>query len=99
MENQILLKKPLWQMTGEEFLELQKSNSSTEIKTLETGAIKKYVYGIKGIASLLGCSISKTNRLKKSGKISEAIYQDGRKIIVDADKALELLKKNNKIGR
>lgn len=86
-------------MTGEEFLELQKNNSSIVSGISKTKTEKKYVYGIKGIAQLFGCSISKANRLKKEGKISEAIYQDGRKIIVDADKAFELLKSNRKIGR
>lgn len=91
--------KLLWQMTGEEFLELQKNCTVAEISSSEEKPSKKYIYGIKGIANLFGCSISKANRLKKEGKISEAIYQDGRKIIVDAEKALELLKSNRKIGR
>lgn len=99
MNLEYLKSKLLWQMTGEEFLTLQKSNLPTNMKISETKSEKKYVYGIKGIASLFGCSISKANRIKKEGKISEAIYQDGRKIIVDAEKALELLKSNRKIGR
>ncbi|HCC52888.1 MAG TPA: hypothetical protein DEQ30_13245, partial [Porphyromonadaceae bacterium] len=51
---------------------------------------KKYVYGIVGIARLFGCSMPTANRIKKSGKIDRAITQIGRKIIVDADLALEL---------
>ena len=51
---------------------------------------KKYVYGIGGIARLFGCSIPTANRIKKSGRINRAITQIGRKIIVDADMALEL---------
>jgi len=51
---------------------------------------KKYVYGIGGIARLFGCSIPTANRIKKSGRIDRAITQIGRKIIVDADMALEL---------
>ena len=51
---------------------------------------KKYVYGIGGIARLFGCSMPTANRIKKSGKIDRAITQIGRKIIVDADMALEL---------
>ena len=51
---------------------------------------KKYVYGILGIAKLFGCSLPTANRIKKSGKIDKAITQIGRKIIVDAELALEL---------
>ena len=42
------------------------------------------------IARLFGCSMPTANRIKKSGKIDRAITQIGRKIIVDADMALEL---------
>ena len=51
---------------------------------------RKYVYGILGIAKLFGCSLPTANRIKKSGKIDKAITQIGRKIIVDAELALEL---------
>ncbi|KAA6317542.1 hypothetical protein EZS27_032319, partial [termite gut metagenome] len=46
--------------------------------------------GISGIARLFGCSIPTANRIKQSGKIDKAITQIGRKIIVEADLALEL---------
>ena len=36
------------------------------------------------------CSLPTANRIKQSGKINRAITQVGRKIIVDADLALEL---------
>ena len=48
------------------------------------------MYGIPGIARLFGCSLPTANRIKKSGKIDKAITQIGRKIIVDAELALEL---------
>ncbi len=83
--------KPLWQMTGEEFLFLQQSVGQKEVKNpIPTDTNKKYVYGILGIAKLFGCSIPTASRIKKSGKINKAITQIGRKIIVDADLALEL---------
>ena len=81
MEIRELLSKPVWQMTGEEFILLNRHAADTE---------KKYVYGIGGIARLFGCSMPTANRIKKSGKIDRAITQIGRKIIVDADMALEL---------
>ena len=49
-----------------------------------------------GIARLFGCSIPTANRIKQSGKIDKAITQIGRKIILDADLALELA--GRKIG-
>lgn len=54
---------------------------------------KRYVYGIAGIAELFNFSKSSAARLKKSGKIDEAITQVGQLIIVDAQKALELTDK------
>ncbi len=93
MEVKELLSKPVWQMTGEEFIFLNRhALQKREVKTAHPAADteKKYVYGIGGIARLFGCSIPTANRIKKSGKIDRAITQIGRKIIVDADMALEL---------
>lgn len=78
-------------MTGEELLSLLQSEEvkeQTAIPAVDTS--KKYVYGIAGIARLFGCSMPTANRIKQSGKIDKAITQIGRKIIVDADLALEL---------
>lgn len=50
---------------------------------------KRYVYGIAGIMDLLNVSESTAHRLKKT-ILAPAVSQQGRKIIVDADKALEL---------
>lgn len=51
---------------------------------------QKYVYGIAGIARLFNCSVPTANRIKKSGRIDKAIKQIGRKIVVDAELALQL---------
>lgn len=105
MEMYHLKQKLVWQMTGEELSELIKSeigngqqNPVLPLQTASKSIEQKYIYGLKGIAKLFGCSISSARRLKKSGKINDAIIQDGRKIIVDVDKALYLVK-NHKIGR
>lgn len=89
---QELLSKPVWQMTGEEFIFLSKHASrQTETQPQPiTDTERKYVYGILGIAKLFGCSLPIANRIKKSGKIDKAITQIGRKIIVDVELALEL---------
>ena len=88
-----LLDKPVWQMTGEELLFLARhGNMSTNGETAKASSKeeKRYVYGLAGIARIFGCSLPTTNRIKQSGKINRAITQVGRKIIVDADLALEL---------
>ena len=93
MQNlQELLSKPVWQMTGEEFIMLSRHASvqTEEQPQPVTDTSRKYVYGILGIARLFGCSLPTANRIKKSGKIDKAITQIGRKIIVDAELALEL---------
>lgn len=86
-----LLTKPLWQMTGEEFLQLNRFTpvvtSSPETKPQSE---KTFKYGIAGIAEIFGCSIPTANRIKKSGRIDGAITQVGRKIVIDVEKAIEL---------
>ena len=94
-----LLGKPVWQMTGEELLFLARhGNMSTNGETAKASSKeeKRYVYGLAGIARLFGCSLPTANRIKQSGKINRAITQVGRKIIVDAELALELA--GRKIG-
>ena len=93
-----LNEKPIWQMLGSELLELIKT-SIAGVPSSHESTEKKYVYGISGIQKLLNCSESSAKRLKKSGVINDAIIQNGRKIIIHVEKALELLKKNQKIGR
>jgi len=86
-----LKEKPIWQMTGEEFLFLQQNSEQKQVQPVTLSETqKKYVYGIGGIARLFGCSIPTANRIKQSGKIDKAITQIGRKIIVDSDLAIEL---------
>ena len=51
---------------------------------------RRYVYGLKGLAKLLGCSKTTASRIKTCGKIDKAITQIGALLIIDADKALEL---------
>ena len=49
---------------------------------------KEYVYGIKGIAQIFGCSTATAQRIKSSGEIDGAIIQRNRRIIVDVEKAM-----------
>lgn len=71
---------PIWKLTVEEFLEIFKSLIQEN----------KYEYGLKGLAKILGCSISKASEIKSSGILNEAIIQKGNIIIIDRQKALEL---------
>lgn len=84
-------------MTGEEFLYLQQNGAVSQLAPAPTidSTAKKHVYGIVGIARLFGCSMPTAHRIKKSGKIDSAITQIGRKIIVDAELALELAGRKN----
>lgn len=79
--------KPLWQLTVGELLDILDSRKPTPKATTPE---KKIVYGLKGIAQLFGCSISTAQRIKNSGKIKKAMSQVGRKIVVDANLALQL---------
>ena len=97
MDVKELLKAPICKMNGEDLVNLSRymmdnSNSATKKIDIEQNQ-KKFVYGIKGLSELLGCSIPTAQRVKVSGTIDDAICQVGRKIIIDSEKALSLLKK------
>ena len=77
-------KTPIWKLTVEEFVEV--ANNLT--------AEKKYEYGLKGIAKILGCSLSKASEIKSSGILDEAIIQNGNIIIIEKEKALQLFGKD-----
>lgn len=74
---------PIWQLTVEQFLQVSKN----------IGSEKKYEYGLKGLAKILGCSVSKASEVKSSGILDKAIIQNGNIIIIDKEKALELFGK------
>ena len=76
-------KTPIWKLTVEELLAISK-NLSTE---------SKYEYGLKGLAKILGCSVSKASEIKSTGILDKAIIQNGNIIIIDKEKALQLFAK------
>ena len=59
----------------------------------ENSAPKRYVYGLKGIQSIFHCSKSSAYNIKRSGRIDGAISQIVNTIVVDVEKAIDLLKK------
>lgn len=91
------LNTPIWQLTVGEFLELQKQSTPTQSKTEDPKTDKAFVYGITGLAELLKCSNATAQKIKSSGIIDKATSQAGRKIVVDARLALELIQKNRSI--
>ncbi len=76
-------KTPLWKLTVEEFMSISKSQAYEN----------KYEYGLKGLAKILGCSVSKASEVKSSGILDEAIIQNRNIIIIDKEKALKLFAK------
>jgi hypothetical protein len=95
------LELPLWQLTAGQLLDLIASgmqaqaadNADTDDK-IDTS--ERYVYGIAGIAKLLGCSNTMVHKHRKDGWIEPAIRQRGRKIICDAALIIELFNEHKK---
>lgn len=89
MDNNTLLSE----LTIGEFLELQKKQF-----LLFSAKTIKYEYGLKGLAKILGCSRSTASRVKSSGILNDAIYQNKKNgnIVIDKEKALRLYKENKK---
>ncbi len=94
----LLFKKPIAMMTGEELTFLVGSCICEKLNLKEPEKKKGIYYGIAGIAQIFGCSVPTANRIKRSGIIDDAITQIGRKIIVDADLALQLAKEAGAIN-
>ena len=66
----------------------------TAPKELVTESGKRYAHGLKGIQELFNVSHA-TAQKYKDGILKEAVFQSGRKIVVDVDKALELFNSRN----
>ena len=93
-----MLNTPVCKMDGKDLVYLIKGVLSEQIKQPHSESQKEekhFVYGVMGIAQWFGCSKSTAARIKNSGVINDAITQIGRKIVVDADKALALIKERN----
>ncbi|MDV2442562.1 hypothetical protein CMV00_01950 [Elizabethkingia anophelis] len=86
------LNTPIWQLTAAELVEILASEMRNFKEDLPPLSIEKkeYVYGLSGLSKILGCSKNHAGKLKSSGLLDDAIIQNGRKIIIDKEKALEL---------
>ena len=85
-----LLKMPVWQMTGEELLELQRLAAPKKIEPVETSQ-PRLAYGLRGLRELLGCSHTTANKIKHDPRLKGCFSQAGKKIVFDADKVLKAL--------
>lgn len=83
---------PIVQMTLGQFweqFELRYGKRLLPSQNSDNRPTGRLVYGLKGVADLFGCS-HKTAQYYKDHVIREAVSQNGRKIVVDADLALKL---------
>lgn len=71
-----------------------------KVKAILPGSLQKqpqdknFVYGLKGLAKLLGCSKTTAARVKASGKYDAAITQIGALLIIDADEVLRIARES-----
>jgi hypothetical protein len=88
---------PLMMLTVSQFQTLVAScfAEKPESKVQVQPPVKRYVYGLKGICDLFGCAHSTAQHLKDN-VITKAVSQNGRKIMVDVDLALQLFQENKK---
>lgn len=99
-----LLVKPIWQMTGEEFLQLNELSKGSSPQNFEQKENVQYAHGISELSQMIGCCQSTVYALKKGGVLDDAIVsQIGRRIIFDVVKARiladEYQKKQREIRR
>lgn len=98
--NSEFLNKLLLQSTMSDFIEAIRISMyekvGKETFAESSSCSKHYVYGLAGLAKLLGCSPATAQRIKRSGILDAAISQHSRTIIVDADLAMELMRVNGK---
>lgn len=91
-----LLAKPIWQMTGEEFLQLNEltKNEPSEVPT------RSFAHGIGELARMIGCCQSTVYSLKKQGVLESAVVSNiGRRIIFDVERARTLADEHQRMQR
>lgn len=85
------LEQKISELTVGELLAILSSTTGTgAIISKRDAEQSRVVYGIKGLANLLGVSETQAKRIKASGILNGAIAQRGRTIITNADEALKL---------
>ena len=94
METFVLKNKPLFQSTLGDLVEVESGNDEKG-NTFPFGS-RHYVRGMKELAVALHCSISTAQRIKSSGVIDAAISQNGKVVVIDVERALDILRVSNK---
>lgn len=85
-----LLSKPLWQLTGEEYVHLHAYACSKCKDDSRTESVTK-VMGVRKLAEYLVCCESKIYALKREGVLDSAIISRiGKNTVFDGEKAREL---------
>lgn len=85
---------PLSFLTVGQFLELMNEGMKPDA-TIKQDTAKRLVYGLRGIRNLFNVSHATAYRYKET-ILKDAVSQQGRKIVVDVEKALQLF--NQKSG-
>ena len=73
---------------------IRKGQSESSLKP-EYPELPPLVTGIKGLANILGISVSTISRMKADGVLDEAILQNGKTVIFDTYKVLDILRISN----
>lgn len=87
-----LLDKPIFQMTGGEFLELMRQAQPEPVTETQDFANSEFVMGISGLARFLGCGRTKAAQLRAERVLEDATYQVGSKLFFNKKKVKEILK-------
>ncbi len=61
----------------------------------KTAKDRKLIFGLKGLAAMLGVSYSTAYRIKRSKILAKATFQVNRSIAFDADMVLDILCEKN----
>lgn len=89
---------PIAALTVSQFQKLlQQGKPQEPVQTQPVDYTRGYVYGLKGIRQLFGVSHATAQRYKDTF-LKPAVKQNGRKIVVDIAKALELFDEYSRIG-
>lgn len=84
-----LLSRPLWQLTGEEYVRLH-AYACSLIKNAEAAPVTK-VTGVRQLAEYLSCCESTIYMLRREGVLDSAVISRvGKNIVFDGGKAREL---------
>lgn len=86
-----LLDKPIFQMTGGEFMQLLQ-HAKPESQKSEDFSTGEFVAGISGLAKFLDIGRTKASEYRASRILEDATYNVGSKLFFHKEKVKEILK-------